>query len=74
MAHNLERSESKLTSLQLHLQHLDPTQVLARGYSMVRDEQGKFVVDSAQVSTGAQLKVIFSHGWIRAEVKEKDSH
>jgi exodeoxyribonuclease VII large subunit len=74
MARNLERHQSKVTSLQQHLQHLDPTQVLARGYSMVRDENGKIVVDSAQVAKGALLEVTFARGWVRTEVKEKDGH
>jgi exodeoxyribonuclease VII large subunit len=72
MARNLERHEAKLTSLQQHLQHLDPTQVLARGYSMVRDASGKIVVDSAQIAKGALLDVTFARGWVRTEVKEKD--
>ncbi|KAF0204861.1 MAG: exodeoxyribonuclease VII large [Gallionellaceae bacterium] len=71
MAHNLERRASRLTTLQQHLQHLDPRQVLARGYSMVRDEHGKIVVDSAQIALGARLDVTFAQGWARAEVKEK---
>ena len=74
MARNLERHQSKVTSLQQHLQHLDPTQVLARGYSMVRDVNGKIVVDSAQVAKGARLDVTFARGWVRTEVKEKDGH
>ena len=74
MVRNLERHQAKLTSLQQHLQHLDPTQVLARGYSMVRDANGKIVVDSAQVSKGAMLDVTFARGWVRTEVKEKDGH
>lgn len=74
MARQLERHAARLVSLQQHLQHLDPTQVLARGYSMVRDGQGKIVVDSAQVSEGTPLEVTFARGWVRAEVKEKDNH
>jgi exodeoxyribonuclease VII large subunit len=74
LARNLERHEARLTTLQQHLQHLDPTQVLARGYSMVRDANGKIVVDSAQVEKGAMLDVTFARGWVRTEVKEKDSH
>jgi exodeoxyribonuclease VII large subunit len=74
MAQNLERQHAKLASLQQHLQHLDPTQVLARGYSMVRDANGKIVVDSAQVAQGAMLNVTFARGWVRTEIKEKDRH
>jgi exodeoxyribonuclease VII large subunit len=73
MTRNLERNNAKLNSLLQHLQHLDPTRVLARGYSMVRDENGKIVIDSAQVSQGEMLEVTFAHGSVRTEVKEKDS-
>jgi exodeoxyribonuclease VII large subunit len=73
MALNLERQRAKLASLQQHLQHLDPTKVLARGYSMVRDENGKIVVDSTQVAAGEMLNVTFARGWVRVEVKEKDA-
>ncbi len=72
MAHSLERHALHLVSLQQHLQHLDPRQVLARGYSMVRDEQGEIVVDSAQIPLGARLDVTFAQGWARTEVKEKN--
>lgn len=72
MAHSLERHALHLASLQQHLQHLDPKQVLARGYSMVRDEQGKIVVDSAQIPLGARLDITFATGWARTEVKEKN--
>ena len=40
MQRMLDRHDAKLAALQQHLQHLDPQQVLARGYSMVRDAQG----------------------------------
>jgi exodeoxyribonuclease VII large subunit len=74
MAHNLERHALRLASLQQHLQHLDPRQVLARGYSMVRDEHGKIIVDSEQVAPGTRLEVTFARGWAHAEVKEKGGH
>ena len=71
MAHNLERHALRLSSLQQYLQHLDPKQVLARGYSMVRDEHGRIIVDSDQVALGARLDVTFAQGWVRTEVKGK---
>jgi exodeoxyribonuclease VII large subunit len=70
MDRNLERHALHLTTLQQHLQHLDPKQVLARGYSMVRDAQGRIVADSAQVAPGTLLDVTFAQGWARTEVKE----
>ena len=72
MQHRLEHGEHRLFSMQQHLSHLDPQQVLARGYSMVRDAHGRIVADSADVPLGARLDITFARGWARAEVKEKD--
>jgi len=71
MQRKLETGLARLTAMQQHLAHLDPTQVLARGYSMVRDAQGRIVSDSAKVEPGARLEITFAKGWARAEVKEK---
>ena len=70
--HLLERHNTRLHGLQQHLLHLDPQQVLARGYSMVRDEHGAIVADSIRLSVGARLDITFARGWARAELKEKD--
>lgn len=67
----LQGCDKQLNNLLANLQHLSPQQVLARGYSVVRDEQGNIVADSGQVSRGAQLDITFAHGWVRAEVKDK---
>ena len=72
MQHTLERHNKLLHGLQQHLLHLDPQQVLARGYSMVRDEYGAIVSDSKALSIGARLDITFARGWARAELKEKD--
>ncbi|MEI7842878.1 MAG: exodeoxyribonuclease VII large subunit [Gallionellaceae bacterium] len=71
MARSMERHGLRLTSLQQQLQNLDPSQVFARGYSVVRDVNGKVVVDSEQVTLGAMLEVTFARGRARAEVQEK---
>ncbi|MEQ1813337.1 MAG: exodeoxyribonuclease VII large subunit [Candidatus Nitrotoga sp.] len=67
----LQDRDKQLDNLLANLQHLSPQRVLARGYSVVRDEQGNIVADSGQVSRGAQLDITFAHGWARAEVKDK---
>lgn len=69
----LERHNNYLLAAQQHLQHLDPQQVLARGYSMVRNEQGGVVVDSATLVLGARLHVNFAHGSAKVEVKERSA-
>lgn len=71
MQRNLQRCAMHLQTAGQHLQHLDPQQVLARGYSLVRDEHGEIVVDSAELDIGARLDITFAHGWAHTELKEK---
>ncbi len=54
-----------------HLILLDPTKVLARGYSMVQDASGAVVSDAGQLDIGAVLRITFARGWARTEVKER---
>ena len=54
-----------------HLILLDPTKVLARGYSMVQDASGAVVSDAGQVAIGAELRITFAKGWAQTEVKER---
>lgn len=42
--------------------HLDPHQVLARGYSLTRDAHGKVVRDAATLSVGEPLRTTFAAG------------
>jgi len=44
------------------LAHLDPTQVLGRGYSIVRDAGGRVRTTSAGLSAGEPLDITFSEG------------
>lgn len=67
----LDRQQAHLIAMQQHLQHLDPQQVLARGYSLVRDAQGRIVTDSAHLSLGDRLHLTLAQGWVQAEVSGK---
>ena len=71
MYRRLDRHDARLTALQEHLQHLDPQQVLARGYSLVRDAQGNIVVSSERIALGEKLDITFAQGGARAVVQEK---
>ena len=71
MHHALEHHNTRMHGLQQHLLHLDPQQVLARGYSMVRDEHGAIVSNSGALSIGARLDITFARGWAQAELKDK---
>ena len=72
----MERHHSHLNNLQQHLDHLDPQQVLARGYSMVSDVDGKIVLASSGLTIGAYLDITFAQGRAYVEIKEKftDKH
>jgi exodeoxyribonuclease VII large subunit len=65
-----QRHASRLDNIAQHLVYLDPKQVLARGYSMVQDADGRVVSDAATLAAGETLKVTFAKGWAMAEVKE----
>jgi exodeoxyribonuclease VII large subunit len=61
----------RLDNTAQHLILLDPTKVLARGYSMVQDASGSVVSDAGQLAIGAELRITFAQGWARTEVKER---
>ncbi|ADE11604.1 exodeoxyribonuclease VII, large subunit [Sideroxydans lithotrophicus ES-1] len=71
MLQTLDRHDARLTALRQHLQLLDPKQVLARGYSMVRDVQGNIVVSSDSLELGEKLDITFAQGGVHAVVQEK---
>ena len=57
-------------NLAQHLALLDPTQVLARGYSLVQDAGGSVVSDAGRLAVGAELRITFAQGWARTEVRK----
>jgi exodeoxyribonuclease VII large subunit len=66
-AHRLTR----VANAAQHLILLDPTKVLARGYSMVQDANGSVVSDAGKVVVGEELRITFAKGWVRTNVKGK---
>jgi exodeoxyribonuclease VII large subunit len=64
---NLERLASSLA-------HLNPEGVLARGYSIVRHENGSVVHDAATLAAGDPLEIRFHRGQARARVESSDSN
>jgi exodeoxyribonuclease VII large subunit len=51
-----------LAALRASLGHLDPTQVLGRGYSIVRDREGHVVRSGAALARGDALEIAFAEG------------
>ncbi|HUL97522.1 MAG TPA: exodeoxyribonuclease VII large subunit [Usitatibacter sp.] len=70
LARNQRERASHLRALGVALGHLDPTQVLQRGYSIVRDADGHVRRSSAGLAAGQRLDVTFSEGGAGVEVRE----
>jgi exodeoxyribonuclease VII large subunit len=64
------RHSLRLAALRDALGHLDPTQVLARGYSIVRDADGRVRRSSEGLAAGAALDVTFSRGGAEVDVRK----
>ena len=58
----------RIAALRTALSHLDPTQVLGRGYSIVRDADGHVRRSSAGLAAGATIDITFSEGGTEAKV------
>lgn len=67
----LENCHASINRMAVHLAHLNPDAVLARGYSVVRNAQGKVIRDSNQVKLDESLDLRFQHGSAKARVTEK---
>ena len=63
--------QAKLDALMQHLGLLNPERVLARGYSLVQDENGRLVSDVHSLIVGDELNIVFGKGWARARVEDK---
>jgi exodeoxyribonuclease VII large subunit len=60
-----------LERLARHLAHLDPTQVLGRGYSIVRDPDGHVRNSSAGLARGSELDITFAEGAAGVTVRDR---
>jgi exodeoxyribonuclease VII large subunit len=64
----LENGKADINRIASHLAHLNPEAVLARGYSVVRNAQGKVVRNSSQVKIDDALDLRFQQGGAKARV------
>jgi exodeoxyribonuclease VII large subunit len=69
----LGNSKADVNRIASHLVHLNPDAVLARGYSVVRDTQGKVIRDSRQLKLDDMLDLRFERGGAHARVTEKST-
>ena len=65
----LQARAQRLAALRTALGHLDPTQVLSRGYSIVRDAQGHVRDSSAGLAPGDALDILFAQGGAAVKVE-----
>jgi exodeoxyribonuclease VII large subunit len=65
----LSAAGQRIDWLSTNLQHLDPMKVLARGYSVVRDEHGGIVRSSGKTAVGASLDITLASGRLGARVE-----
>ena len=66
----LREREQRIAALRAALSHLDPTRVLARGYSIVRDASGHVRLTGAGLAKGDALDITFSEGGAGVTVRE----
>lgn len=69
----LRARNEHLKRLTAYLQHLAPRAVLARGYSITRDNSGKILRTIAATEIGAAITVELANGKLRATVNSTDA-
>ena len=72
-ARQLDAVAARLERLRTGLAGLDPSAVLARGYSITRNGAGEVLRDAARVAEGERLVTTLSKGWIESEARRKGS-
>ncbi len=69
----LHRHQARLQTLTARLGALDPHAVLARGYALATDADGRVVTDAARLTAGDLLRLRFARGDARARVEHADA-
>jgi len=71
LARRMESAASRLATLRAGLGSLDPTAVLARGYSITRAADGTVLTRSSAVGESDRLTTTLADGWIESEVRRR---
>ncbi|MDV7391173.1 exodeoxyribonuclease VII large subunit, partial [Arthrospira platensis SPKY1] len=66
--HLIARHRQRIESLAASLEHLGPEAVLARGYAIARDQQGRVLRRAAEVAPGAMVSVQLAQGSLDTRV------
>jgi exodeoxyribonuclease VII large subunit len=70
-SHRVHRGQAHLAQMQATLVSLDPTAVLARGYSITYNEDGNVLRSAASVREGERLRTRLAEGELDSEVKKR---
>jgi exodeoxyribonuclease VII large subunit len=57
--HLWQQKKQSLLSQQALLQATSPTEIMARGYSIIKNQKGKIIKDAAQIKLGQHVQLIF---------------
>ena len=68
----LERSRTRLDALERSLEHLNPQEVLERGYAIVTAADGAIVDDAARLRVGDDVALTFGRGEAGAKITRRD--
>lgn len=71
-AEGIATRAARLRALEQALTHLDPAQVLERGFSIVRDAQGHVISDVRDVQIGKPIRVQLARGRLEAHINRID--
>ena len=69
-SHKVHRCQAHLAELHATLKSVDPTAVLARGYSITYNASGQVVRNAAAVQTGERITTTLAEGRLESEVKK----
>ena len=70
----LQIRQNRLDRCSASMQALNPRRVLARGYSILLNQENHAIRSAAEVTSGDRLHGILADGEIDVEVKEKNKH
>src|SRR5438046_1047581 len=73
VSQRIHRCTALLERFQATLASVDPTAVLARGYSITRSAAGELLRDAAQVRAGERLHTTLARGSLESEVRKKSN-
>lgn len=69
----VQRRAERIAALATHLQHLAPQAVLARGYSITRDADGRILRAADETTAGEEISVELAIGRLRAIVNSTEA-